>query len=409
MDLRFRYVWLILFILLAAPPAVGADDSVENFQEITWEELIPESARGTSFFEGLNLNQPSNSDIAADQALNDYLEKRNQSPANISLNGREIKISGFVVPLEWNAEAALTEFLLVPYFGACIHIPPPPVNQIIYVKTTAPSPGLRAMDNVSVSGRIQVEEMNSPTGNAAYSLQAARVESGGGRGFSRLARAVVMTAFCGLSLCLGLGLTQFMGTEANARPFGLALSFAAGIMTALGFSIVVVKFSWAALIAFASGGLTMACLDFMFHQSWKSGQFAALAVAAHNIPECFAVFSVTMASPSLGLVLGGAMIAHNIPLGFSFVLADGSSRWRYALTAGIVPVPAAVFLYLLARPLLSPDNLNFLFSFAGGLMVFVAVRAIWPLARRFTGRPLAASGCCAGIVFMISMLLAFRL
>jgi hypothetical protein len=50
-----------------------------------------------------------------------------------TLQGKAIKIPGFIVPLEFSDDQTITEFFLVPYFGACIHLPPPPPNQIIYI------------------------------------------------------------------------------------------------------------------------------------------------------------------------------------------------------------------------------------------------------------------------------------
>ena len=50
------------------------------------------------------------------------------------LIGKSIKIPGFAVPLEGDdGFEYINEFLLVPYFGACIHVPPPPPNQVIHV------------------------------------------------------------------------------------------------------------------------------------------------------------------------------------------------------------------------------------------------------------------------------------
>ena len=56
----------------------------------------------------------------------------------MSLNGQYVKLPGYVVPLESDAGGLLSEFLLVPYYGACIHVPPPPSNQIVYVRLNKP-------------------------------------------------------------------------------------------------------------------------------------------------------------------------------------------------------------------------------------------------------------------------------
>ena len=55
-------------------------------------------------------------------------------PWSQSLDGKRVHIGGYVVPLDFDA-TRVKEFLLVPFVGACIHVPPPPANQIVYVKT----------------------------------------------------------------------------------------------------------------------------------------------------------------------------------------------------------------------------------------------------------------------------------
>jgi hypothetical protein len=51
-----------------------------------------------------------------------------------ALDGTKVRIPGYIVPLEADDQGRLTEFFLVPFLGACIHVPPPPPNQIVYVK-----------------------------------------------------------------------------------------------------------------------------------------------------------------------------------------------------------------------------------------------------------------------------------
>src|SRR4029453_11969102 len=63
------------------------------------------------------------------------LVRKDAMPAPVveSLGGKRVHIGGYVVPLSFEA-TRVTDFLLVPFVGACIHVPPPPANQIIYVK-----------------------------------------------------------------------------------------------------------------------------------------------------------------------------------------------------------------------------------------------------------------------------------
>ena len=81
--------------------------------------------------------------------------RRQSQGVNPELNGQTVKLSGYALPLSWNSAQRVTEFLLAPYVGACIHTPPPPPNQIVYIKPPSPiePPGLFAP--VTVEGVLQ--------------------------------------------------------------------------------------------------------------------------------------------------------------------------------------------------------------------------------------------------------------
>jgi hypothetical protein len=92
-----------------------------------------------------------------------------------ALNGKNIRIGGYPVPLESNAKGKSTLFFLVPYPGACIHVPPPPPNQLILVRY----PHGIALDDIYapiwVSGTLKVEAVSNDMADAAYALDAAQV------------------------------------------------------------------------------------------------------------------------------------------------------------------------------------------------------------------------------------------
>ena len=91
------------------------------------------------------------------------------------LDGKLVKIPGFTVPLEDWASSA-TEFLLVPYVGACIHTPPPPPNQLVYIEMDE---GKRAkMDGwnpVWVEGVLKIEMTESVYGHVGFTITGHRV------------------------------------------------------------------------------------------------------------------------------------------------------------------------------------------------------------------------------------------
>lgn len=179
--------WLATVVLAAASPLVVAQQAQQSepakpapaakapaksgqAQLIDWDELLPESERAS-----YSPDPPT--------PAHDYLGEGGlaaQQPLNFSsnkqLNGANVKLPGFIVPLDVGKDGIVKEFFLVPYFGACIHVPPPPPNQIVYVKSTQ---GI-ALDSIYeaywVTGKMQVGNKTTRLGAAAYSLDADKIE-----------------------------------------------------------------------------------------------------------------------------------------------------------------------------------------------------------------------------------------
>ena len=96
------------------------------------------------------------------------------SPAR-DLQGKRVAIPGFMVPLEDDADN-VTEFLLVPYAGACIHVPPPPPNQIVHVLMNGGSKvKMSFVDPIVVTGTLKISTVKSPYGDVSYDLAAETV------------------------------------------------------------------------------------------------------------------------------------------------------------------------------------------------------------------------------------------
>lgn len=108
----------------------ATDNTDETVTEIDWDALVDNDwdpqALLDKFFEE---NNPSREEL--------HMEIRRlseMSPIEPSLNEKVVKLPGYIVPVEFDG-TDVKEFLLVPYVGACIHVPPPPPNQVVYGKS----------------------------------------------------------------------------------------------------------------------------------------------------------------------------------------------------------------------------------------------------------------------------------
>ena len=146
-----------------------------TFREIKWDDLVPKDWDPLKQFKNINFSLMNDSDPRANEMLQRMRETWDNAPTNNDMDGASVRIPGYLVPLE-ETKAGLKEFLLVPYFGACIHTPPPPANQIIYVKTEKPAKGFHSMDTVWVSGTLKTLRSDSYMGASGYRMDATVVE-----------------------------------------------------------------------------------------------------------------------------------------------------------------------------------------------------------------------------------------
>ncbi len=151
----------------------------------TLESLPERSPENEEYYKEIDEAMPSLREAGID--IKALMAKRQQIRTSIveELNGKRVRIPGYLLPLEVSGKKA-TEFLLVPYIGACIHVPPPPPNQIVHVKT-AQKEGYsvkKMFEAVWVSGVISVKSMTKDLflvdGTAGvdigYTMQANQIE-----------------------------------------------------------------------------------------------------------------------------------------------------------------------------------------------------------------------------------------
>ena len=134
----------------AAQPAPPA----QSVKEMSWDELVPKDWDPMKLMQSNKHKALSDDDPGAMFMMQKMREIWDNAPTNDKLDGVIVKLPGYVVPLE-DVRGDLKEFLLVPYFGACIHTPPPPANQIVHVISGKPAKGIRTMDAVWVTGTLK--------------------------------------------------------------------------------------------------------------------------------------------------------------------------------------------------------------------------------------------------------------
>ncbi|MBC7852883.1 MAG: DUF3299 domain-containing protein, partial [Pirellulaceae bacterium] len=144
-----------------------------RFKEIRWEALIPKDWDPIKRFQNSNRGVVDDSDPYAQRLMRAIWDN---APTVAAMDDAAISLQGYVVPLEESKEG-LKEFLLVPYFGACLHSPPPPANQIVHVVVAPPVKGIRTMDVVWVSGTLETTRRESSMGMSGYALNAVAVNS----------------------------------------------------------------------------------------------------------------------------------------------------------------------------------------------------------------------------------------
>ncbi|MEM8497159.1 MAG: DUF3299 domain-containing protein [Pseudomonadota bacterium] len=157
------------------------------FKMIEWIDLIPPAELEilmnppeyvSEIEDGSAEDQIASQMKSAIEAANDdlYQQALVSTNVNANMNGAKIKLPGFIVPLDFDDDLTVTQFFLVPYFGACLHMPPPPPNQIILVDTAQ---GVKVDDLQTpfwVSGELRTAISENDTATSAYSMKLLELE-----------------------------------------------------------------------------------------------------------------------------------------------------------------------------------------------------------------------------------------
>jgi len=147
---------------MALPHRLRASD----FIDLNWTDLIPEGEpKMPPFVQGLidhdtpamSTMQPPSSGVRTDW------------------NGQTVRLPGYVVPIEYSG-TGVTAFILVPFVGACVHVPPPPAHQLVFVTTEEPYEGKGLFEAVNVTGMFGTASTSTQLADISYALSADRIE-----------------------------------------------------------------------------------------------------------------------------------------------------------------------------------------------------------------------------------------
>lgn len=152
--------------LMAGATVLTSTASADEVIDLDWEDLLPEgqstiprALQGLINHDGPDLSsqQPASTGVRTDW------------------NGKIVRLPGFIVPIDMDG-TAVTAFILVPYVGACIHVPPPPANQLVFVTTPEPYEADGLYDPVNVTGMFGVSAMSTHLAQIGYALSAESIE-----------------------------------------------------------------------------------------------------------------------------------------------------------------------------------------------------------------------------------------
>ncbi len=167
------------------PPAAsalrGAPGAAPQPKLIKWDALVAPGWDATAGIKGADLKNIDLASLSDADPRTAALYKRmreawDQAPVNMAMIDQTVRIAGYVVPLEGDAQQGLREFLLVPSYGACIHTPAPPASQVIHVVLRSAAKGLRTMDTVWVAGALKYARSETGLAWSNWRMESVRIE-----------------------------------------------------------------------------------------------------------------------------------------------------------------------------------------------------------------------------------------
>lgn len=176
--------------------ATSQTDQSNEILVLSWEDLMPEGEEErltemyAEFYFGLQKDSYSAAvtqdlepgedinftDTIAEGSAEDSMKQIGTFNVVPELNGKRVRLPGYVVPLDYRADSKHKNFLLVPYFGACLHTPPPPPNQIVSVSAAEPVEISSIYNPVWIEGELITGKYSTDLADSAYELELTKLE-----------------------------------------------------------------------------------------------------------------------------------------------------------------------------------------------------------------------------------------
>jgi len=245
------------------------------------------------------------------------------------------------------------------------------------------------------------------------------------------AAALGLTALAGVSTGFGSAIAYFI-KKPRIAYLAFALGLSAGVMIYVSFveflpmATETVGELWAVIVFFL-GIAFIGAIDFLVPEPenphnyqglaepeapqqdrrlMRTGLLTALAIGIHNFPEGLATFAAALTDLRLGIFIAIAIAIHNIPEGIAVSVpiyyATGSKNkaFVYSFLSGVSEPVGALIGYLILAPFLTQAFLAAILAFIAGIMIYISLDELLPVAHRYGHGHLVIIGIVLGMAVM---------
>lgn len=248
--------------------------------------------------------------------------------------------------------------------------------------------------------------------------------------------ALLLTVFAGLSTGIGSAIAYFI-KKPKVVYLSFALGLSAGVMIYISFmemlpDAIETVGQIGALAAFFIGIAVISIIDMLIPESenphsyegldeptaphqhshlMRTGVLTALAIGIHNFPEGLATFASTLGDVKVGIFIAVAIAIHNVPEGIAvsvpifYATGSRAKAFRYSFISGLSEPIGAMVGLLILMPFLNDSVLAAVLAFVAGIMIYISLDELLPVAHRYGHGHLVILGIVTGMLIMAISLL----